>query len=88
MNAGDFILEVLTNLEHQGVGPDERRQVSGVLMNSPPALLRADREACRRLAVDRMVLWTEADDMRSQDFRDGIERGCSDVARAIYARGK
>jgi len=49
-------------------------------------------EAARRLASLRMTLWTADDDKRSQDFRDGIERACSDLcekfAAAIRARAR
>lgn len=40
-------------------------------------------EEARRLCVLRMTAWTVADDQRSQDFRDGIEKACSDVAQRL-----
>lgn len=42
-------------------------------------------EEAARLAVLRMLAWTTEDDKQSQQFRDGIEKACSDLAAAIRA---
>lgn len=84
----DFIVNVLADLRQQGFADEVLAKVSCVLMVQAPTLLSAEREACRRIAVQRMVYWTDEDDQRSRDFRLGVERGCSDVALAIHTRGK
>lgn len=42
-------------------------------------------EECAKLAVARMVYWTEGDGKQSQDFRDGVEQACGDISRALRA---
>ena len=44
---------------------------------------RKAREECAKLAVRRMTYWTEEDDKQPYSFRFGIEKACSDLAKAI-----
>ena len=50
---------------------------------------QAVRDWCAMIASRRMTYWTKEDDKRTQDFREGIEQACSDIAKAIReGRGK
>ncbi len=42
--------------------------------------LNAGMELCARYAVRRMTSWSVEDDRMSQEFREGIEQACSDLA--------
>lgn len=43
---------------------------------------------CARVAGLRAMMWTEADDRRSQDFRDGVTQACEDLAHRFLAAVK
>ena len=46
-------------------------------------LVRESRENCRRIAVQKSVLWTEYEDSQSQEYRRGVEEGACSIAKKI-----
>ena len=47
-------------------------------------LVNEEKEACRRIAVRKMIAWTEQEDKESDDYRCGVEEGASKIAVKIH----
>lgn len=55
----------------------------GIVSDVVDEIIRQTAEHCARIAVYRSCSWTTEDDKRSNDFREGLETGASQIAATI-----
>jgi len=76
-------MDATTSTDYPGVG-----SITWTVREAYEAGRKAGIEDAARLAVARMTYWPSADNNKSQDFRDGIETACSQLAAEFRKLGE